>query len=193
MSKEKNVYNLLKLLDNIDGNKVLNLFKNNKDKIESSNLFCLNFLRNFLISCYFFTVIFFLYQNYDYFSYNNYQISIEESIYLLFSLLSVIIYWFIFDFFKFFINKFFNLKYKYLIENFEKKENEKIKLIIQSIQLFESLNLRKLIEYKIEEYNNQDSYIIKRVIKQTSFRSNDKRVNDFLNDLNYFNEELEVE
>jgi hypothetical protein len=193
MSKEKNVYNLLKILDNVNNNKTFNLFNKNKIKIKESFIFSKSFLKNFLVSCYFFTIVFFLYTNYNYFAENNYKISIIESIYLVFAFASIIIYWFIFDFISYFLKKYFTLKYNYLIDNFKKKEKTYIIDLIGDVDFLEELNLKNIVENKLEQYNSEDNEIISKVIKQTSFKSENENLNIFVSDILVFNKEINLE
>jgi len=183
LNHDKNVYELLKIMDNINGQITFNTFNNNKNKISKSYKSTSIFIKGFSLSCYLSTISFFLYTNLNYFMKNNYNLSFEESIYLTLCVLSVIIYFLLYDVSMFFVKKYFKMRYKKLINFYEKKEKTHLSELVAQYDFNSKINLQELVKEKLIQYHGNDNKIIQRVIKQTSFVTENKEVNDFIDNL----------
>lgn len=191
MSKEKKVYNLLKTLDNIENNIEFNIFNEKKIKLNESQLSFVNVFKKSIYTLYTLTILFFLYYNFSYFFENSYQISIIRIIYLFSSLCSIILYWSIFDISFFFINKYYNKKYKKIKNKFKQKEKKHIVRLVENLSINDNIDLTRIVKERLDLYNEESPDIINRVIKQTSFNTENEVVNDFIKEVENYNKEME--
>jgi len=83
----------------------------------------------------------------------------------------------------FFVKKYFKMRYKKLINFYEKKEKTHLSELVAQYDFNSKINLQELVKEKLIQYHGNDNKIIQRVIKQTSFVTENKEVNDFIDNL----------
>lgn len=158
-----------------------NNLKNNYDK-------GIKTIKYFFYILYILFVSFFIFKNIDFIIHNNFNISQFSATYLVFSIIPIFIF---IDCIKFSFKKFFNLKYKYILENIKDKNETNFK-ILDKYDFDNNKSIEQILEEELNIINQYDSKIIEKIIKSKNIKIKSDFLLNLIEQNNMFNNKEDI-